>query len=190
MAKTLEQLVAYINSKPDERQLANEIIKFQQANPPGDAMVTVYSRKTTLTDAQIKALPTTPVQLVAAPGAGKVIKLLGGMFKIDTTNGVYTNDNSYSSTFFVSYESGGVQASNMIFLPEVNTNNIKISSLSQIVLPDGSDPTLFMVEQIYEASAIENKALTLQLNNTPGNLTGGDPANTITVTVFYSMVDL
>lgn len=38
--------------------------------------------ETTLTATQIKALATTQIELVAAPGAGKVVQFLGGMLKL------------------------------------------------------------------------------------------------------------
>ena len=59
----------------------------------GASVQTVYSQTATLTDDQIKALPTTQVEIVAAPGAGKIIiPLFGGSAILTGAN--YTNKSS------------------------------------------------------------------------------------------------
>jgi hypothetical protein len=46
----------------------------------------------TLTSAQLKALNTTPVQIIPAPGAGKVIALLGGFAQYNFGTVAYTSN--------------------------------------------------------------------------------------------------
>lgn len=50
----------------------------------------VYLAKKTLTDAQIKALPTTPIPIIPAPGAGKLIWPISGRVRLNSTAGAYT----------------------------------------------------------------------------------------------------
>jgi hypothetical protein len=75
MSKTLQQLYDFVGTEPDIRALINETVKYlkEQWPPDGSSIQTVYSRKTTLTDAQFKALVSTPIQLISAPGAGKMV---------------------------------------------------------------------------------------------------------------------
>lgn len=52
---------------------------------------TIYVAEASLTSAQIKALNTTPVEMVAAPGAGKVLELVGATFIFDYDTTQYTS---------------------------------------------------------------------------------------------------
>jgi hypothetical protein len=153
-----------------------------------DPQIPIFKRKTTLTDAQIKALPTTPVELVPAQGVGKMIKFMGGILRIDTTAGLYTNDNAYNT--FVGIFLLTANVNNAIYFPDLNAGDDRLCNLAPLVNPDGANPTAFLVENVYAINAVENMPLTIKSTNTGGNFTGGDPANTLEVTVYYSIVDL
>lgn len=129
----------------------------------------------TLTDAEIKALPTTPIELVAAAGAGKIIKIIDitAVQKI-VSGGSYTNVNTGS------------------YLTLINDNNV--FGLSASPLEEGSgdwfSPGVTNYQGYYETT-MENMPVMLAVNNSGGgNFTGGNAANTLKINVYYVVVDL
>lgn len=128
----------------------------------------------TLTDAQIKALPTTPVQIMAAPGANKVINVINIFNYLDATAGAYGNiTNAEPSTYYDG--TGG----NISFGGDLDMENPVKSFVIQ-PLPGILDIT---------EDAI-NKGVMYYLENGASNYTGGNAANTLKVTVYYTVVDL
>jgi len=153
----------------------------------------------TLTDAQIKALPTTSVTLVAAPGVGQIILPLRGLL---TTSFVapYTNINAAGA--FLSIALGVFPATNVpfSFIPNdaaiVAGSPTGFSDLFTSTTPKRQDLVPWAntegVDQwgpITGANArttVDNQPLVIGVDNQgDGDLTGGDPANTLTVTGYY-----
>ena len=161
-------------------------------NLSGGGGVSIQSATVTLTDAQIKALPTTPVTLVAAQGIGKGILPISCFGIMDATSGGYTNytDSSFSIISAGSgYYSSPFQASNVLA-------NDQVKEIFQFLIPQcvpgtGSfDGIIIGISSI--DSTIENQALQISGNylGTETNYTGGNAANTLKVTVYYTVVDL
>ncbi len=91
--------------------------------------VGIYSVQINLSSAQILALNSTPVQVIAAPGAGKVISALS--FVIDYTYGTTT----YSAVTMVFSEVGGATtpiASNSIIIPRTSSTLIQVTPLAAV----------------------------------------------------------
>jgi hypothetical protein len=147
----------------------------------------------TLTDAQIKALPTTPVEIVAAPGAGKLIWPLSAVIVCDTSANGYTNTDNVVALFIEWWD--GSHLSNQWGVSHPNVLNL-LTAFDKVVLhvPPADTPSAFGVELdgIYlSTSQLADFPLRLRLPNDPaGNFTGGDPANTLRCTVFYCVVDV
>jgi hypothetical protein len=149
-----------------------------------------FIKKVILTDDEIKALPTTAVELVPAPGAGKAIICPmiynAGVCMFITNLAVgYTNITSGSRIRFII--GGGA---------EIDSEFGGGSNFSNLLVPGG---TMWAIASDYYQSSrqsntlteLENKALSVVISqNTDGNFTGGDPTNTIEITISYSIIDI
>lgn len=138
----------------------------------------------TLTDAQIKALPTTPVEIVAAPGAGKLLVSLYDLLSFDWTAD-YTNIDSGALI--------GVADGLMINVAE--TPDGAVSSL----IASGGDRFVWLIP-MHAVNSGEPQSLTGYDNtslNQPiaifagniGDFTSGHPSNTLRVSVLYAVLD-
>lgn len=150
--------------------------------------------KVALTDAQLKTLPTAGITLVAAPGAGKMIVVVSAAVIVDTTAASYTGFGSPVPALVlgVPFGYGGAQAL-------VSDLDGFFSSGSEQVILLG--PWTTMVDLLGQVEPVrldlvdvENKALELFAINdvaaTPTNFTGGDAANSGSVTVSYVVIDV
>jgi hypothetical protein len=194
MALTIEQLEALSNTYPDLRSLIGETIKYLTANPGGSSPGggSLLSATVTLTDAQIKALPTTGIQLVAAPGANKYILPIAASYYLDPSGGAYTGADdagwsiAWQSEFWAS--SPTVMASPL----QTTSKSLGIFSLSLTPVYTAGSFTGFAVgESAGGASGIIDKPLTIEDKfNGISDYGGGNAANKLVVTVVYTIVDL
>jgi hypothetical protein len=153
---------------------------------------TVLSATITLTDAQIKALPTTPFQLVAAPGAGKMILPQSAILILDWTAdyasidaACYMQIQTPDETLVLSFsENTGDGGPNAIFA--AGGDAIGVFGIRQQVVSSFTR----MLSGGLAQSSFNNQPLQLLIGNNGVNLTGGNAANTLKVTVYYVVVDL
>jgi len=130
-----------------------------------------------MTATQVKALATTPIELVAAPGAGKMIKFMGASLKL-----VYGGTNVFTESgdnLGIKYtNAAGVQVSNTI----ESTGFIDQAASTYTNAEPATDA-------IVAASAAENAALVLDnLNNNIAGNAADD--NTLEVSVAYRVVEI
>jgi hypothetical protein len=156
-------------------------------NSPSPDGSSLLSATVELTDAQIKALPATRIQLIAAPGVGKMILPVSAM--VILSGGAYsgaagaawnilTEDGSYMSSAIrtnVLFVSGGVAMFTFpaLYTPDANFTGNVITAWQAL------------------KESVDNSALYIKDDlNGVANYTGGNAANTLKVTVYYVVVDL
>ena len=163
------------------------------ANGGGMQLATV-----TLTNAQIKALPTTPVLFGTAPPSGSWNHAVAASYVINTLGGAYTNINVTLCEFSII---GG----SLIYGPidDVGSNPVltTFTSLFGSAVHDTHTPLTPYAESfpypagtsgrvmnpIFDTTAsVDAKQFTVQINNNgSGNLTGGNAANNVIIRVYY-----
>lgn len=143
-----------------------------------------------LTDAQIKSLPTSPVAIVPAPGAGKSIFLVAAFVSVNSAGGAYSNIDVGFSGLVVGHGNYATIASIYINTSGFLETAHKKSALVTVgsVNDGGGLPPW---SQVSFTSLLENAALYfIGDNSSSGNFTGGHASNTLKVTVWYVEVDV
>lgn len=150
----------------------------------------LQKRIVVLTHSQIAALPTVPVEIVPAPGVGRAIELVqayavSNWYPIDQYSNI---SHEGFLTFALWYGDKEYQASDWGNISPFGNNINKPMWRFLPWLAVASDSTRALR---LSANYIDNLPLLLRVTNgANGNFTGGHASNTLTVTVFYFLVDL
>lgn len=165
---------------------------------PGGA--TLKLARVTLGDADVKALPTTPFQLVAAPTGGIQNLFLKATLNAVTAAGAYTNIDPDAYAHVVCGDPADdllvsqhlfndpiLGPTELTILLTVSPAQITLSMPGRITptIPDswGTFPEIYQSTQV---DNLPNGALSLHMQNgAAGPFTGGNAANTITVDTLY-----
>lgn len=170
--------------------------------PASDAAIVGWVRRkvVTLTNAQIKALPTTPITLISAPASGYWNHVLSASYRLQAGSGAYTNINATYSALVVQTASD-----NWLVTPIVNDSG-STPALGRVstFLGVAADYLVHAGEYVEGADSSSGgadwgipsaEALTSDFNgiatelaldnNGSGDLTGGHASNTLKVTVYY-----
>lgn len=163
-----------------------------------DVTLGLYRATVTLTDAQIKALPTTPITIVAAPGSGlALLPLYGGLFS-KTTSGAYTNIDAAGYTEVLVGASALILATVPNDAAITNGSTTRLTQLLGSTTPRYAPLVPYMdtedvdqwgpIPHLVDTAAITDLPMTIDISNGgSGNLTGGNAANALKVVVFYAI---
>jgi len=123
-----------------------------------------------ITNAQLLAIRATPINLVPAPGAGKAIVVLGAQLYFDSA-GAYTVG---TNDLQLEYASGA-----------------DIAALIETVgfLDQATDQARYHAPAAGTQTPVANSAVRL-INSGASEFTGGNAANTLSVRVLYTIVDM
>jgi hypothetical protein len=177
----------------------------------GGGAAAVLSHSATLTDAQIKTLPTTSVEIIPASGAGLAIDLLriALVVRISEPGQVYTNISAVSGAngpgFSFSYDGAAQIALTLCngtyfgndFVDSLLGENSNVGIGGNVVFSgpwfDVGDPDMGAEPWMGEVRGddLDDRAVVLRLVNPgSGDLTGGDPANSMIVRSLYTLAPL
>lgn len=155
-----------------------------EINPTQDIASILYTKTVTLTDAQIKTLPTSFVTIV--PGQpGKVISFVSGSIYLNATVQDYTNVDA-TACFFIQYGDFENDCSSLVPF-DGNSLFANVTPLTKVT-SNGDYPN-FSESKSLVAGNIENEDLKICASNL-SNFTLGDSANTMKVSVNYLIIDL
>jgi len=141
----------------------------------------------TLSDAQIKLL-LAGFDIVPAPGPGKFLMFIAASISLDATAGAYTGeDASDPSNPFTSSLYFALDPTNIVTDASDPVPLAMFAGAAKVVawVPQLSDTDVFL----NDANVVENLPLGIVFQNSV-NLSGGNPANTLKVTVYYVVVTL
>lgn len=171
---------------------ATPSFEIDAADAVTDDTVAIKQTTVTLTDAQIKALPTTQINILAAPGAGMLHHVHGALFVADFTAGAYTNL-SANPFFNLVYDAANNYINATLFAGEemfVAGRNISYC-LPYMTLTEGAGQPSAFVRSSAQFGETVNRTVDIGAGNvSDGNFTGGNAANTMKVTVYYSTIEV
>lgn len=129
-----------------------------------------------LTNAQILALPTTGIDAIAAPGAGKLLQVVAATLVIDSSAGAYTN----------------VDPAGVLFLDYANVARKATGNGAAAGTIDGAQVSVFSLAGAGVGGVSTNfvnvKIQVAATNAAAGNFTGGNAANTGRLTIDFLIV--
>lgn len=163
------------------------------ADPTFQASGGMSSASITLTNAQIKALPTTYQTVVAAPGADLLLMPVAAAVYIDATAGAYTNiDTSPADAEGLTIAYGDWDEDAMTYFAMSGAAEAFLGLLAGPYIRTPTPASLASLTTFTlrrTAANFLNQPLKLVAWNDTGDYTGGHASNTGTVIVYYQTMD-
>jgi len=148
----------------------------------GDVIGLEITSGTVLTNAQIIALPTTPVSINIAPSSGFIALPKSAYVKVNSNAGIYTNINAGCLIQFT-FTSG------QAMLADLDEGDGFVTALLGTGTAAGDAATTRAVGAAGTLASFEADALRISANNQgSGNFTGGNAANSGLVKVEWTLV--
>lgn len=160
-------------------------------NTPPYYTTTALETQTTLTDAQIKTLPTTGIDIIPTPTNNKLIIITTAILLWNTSAGAYTNVDP-SANIVLTYGDFDETATSNSGMHTDAANRITI--LSQAVMDDfraaWAGYSISYINGTLQTPIINKKISLWATNGALGNFTGGNAANTLKVIVKHFTINL
>lgn len=152
----------------------------------------LHQSTVTLTDAQIKSLPTTAVEVVPAPGPGLVIELVHGFVRVDCVAGIYElPPGAYVQLIYgTSPLSQYVDASALIDAQTLlGVSVVRFGRFPNLWWsPQRPDAPEFLTGE-FGGDPVNHPISIADAYNGVAEYTGGNPSNTMTVSVAYLVLN-
>lgn len=160
----------------------------------------IYQAQVVVPNADILTLPSQPVEIV--PGIpGKILRLVNGAGLADISHGEILNitssvDAGDSSLSITTSASDNLLASNPVTTANVlgvtGAGNPAGWFISPYILPDEFTPQDYLGDPATGGvnNSVKGEGLFLQAYNSDGDFTGGGVGNTLTITLFYTVIDV
>ncbi len=141
----------------------------------------------TLTNAQIKALPTTPVEIVPTEGAGTIIVPLSVTYKANFAAGAYTNVDNVAALHVIYTGETDPEFGRGYFFPSAGRwTHGDVGYIKRRDIPGQALASLG-----FALAAFDDTALEVAIdNNGDGDLTGGHANNVLIIDTHYKVIDL
>lgn len=176
--------------------LRRALYKMGLVNAAGNSASLIHQAMATLTDAQIKALPTTWPEIIAAPGIGKLVVLTSAILfhsggtDVGLFESIYTNGSLDfpSSSLYLAYGADFQLATYLIdpaILRFLGRIAISIPAIDGLFTGGGG-----VAAAQADSDNVLNQPIQLVCYNTAGNFTGGHPNNRLHVSVAFVVLNL
>jgi hypothetical protein len=163
----------------------------------GDAAAPLFIATVSLTNAQIKALPTTAIEIIAAPSANSRVKLIHVTYAFWFEHGAYTNVDTTLAELYLKTSAGTVLGGYL-----ANDGGVSLTTLTTLfgavsrtvdAPPMLSNTAGTYLVPVITGTPINGDGKAVQLfatNNGAGNFTGGHDSNILTVQAYYSVEEM